>query len=86
MDQVFLCLRSVIFARVLLVLEGQHRERTLPRAESDRLTDPLVAFLPHLVVSPYLPGSVGGGVNNAGGACAHCPGVFWPDDVGAVVR
>lgn len=86
MDQVFLHLGSVIFAGVFLGLEGQHGERAFPRSESNRLADPLVAFLPHLVVSPYLPGSVGGGVNNAGGAGAHRPAVLCPDDVGAVMR
>lgn len=83
MDQVLLCLCNVIF--VFLVLEGQHRKRTFPCAKSNRLTDPIVVFLPHLVVSPDLSGTVVGGVNDAGGASAHCPGVFCPDEVGAVM-
>lgn len=43
----------------------------------------LVALLPDVIVSPYLPGSVGGGVNDAG---AKSPGVICPDAAGAVVR
>lgn len=72
MDQIFLSLRNVLFARVFLVLEAQHGKCTLPHAEAD----PLVAVFPHLIVSPYLPGSIGGGVNDAG---ANGPGVVCPD-------
>lgn len=85
MDQVLLALRSVIFAGIFRVIEGQHGERAFPRAESNGLAKPLVAFLPHLIISHSLPGSIVGGVNDAGGAGTHGPGVLCPDHVGAVV-
>lgn len=55
MDQVLLALRVVILARVFRVIEGQHVEGALPGAEGNRLADPLLAFLPHLLVSHGLP-------------------------------
>lgn len=75
----------MLFARVFVVLQSQHGKNTLPCAETHRLADPLVAFLSHLIVSAYLSGSVGGGVNNAGGASANCSGVFCPNGIGAVM-
>lgn len=84
MDEIFLGLRSVLFAQVFLVLKGQHGKCTLPCAETDRLADPLVALFPHLIVSHYLPGSIGGGVNDAGGVCANGSAVVCPD--AAVMR
>lgn len=83
MDQVLLHLCAVIF--FFLVLEGQHRKCTFPRAKSNGLAERLVVFLPHFI-SADLPGGVAGGVDDAGGASAHRPGVVCPDDVGAVVR
>lgn len=44
MDQVFLHLCAVIF--FFLVLEGQHRKCTFPRAKSNGLAERLVVFLP----------------------------------------
>lgn len=86
MDQVLLALRSQIFAAIFRMIEGQHGERTFSGAESDRLAGPLVAFLPQLILSRGLPGGVAGGVNDAGGARTHGPGVLGPDQVGAVMR
>lgn len=83
MDEVFIGPRSVLF--VFLVLEVQHWESSLPRAEPDGVGHTLVALLPDVIVSPHLPGSVGGGVNDAGGAGAESPGVICPDAAGAVV-
>lgn len=85
MDQVLLALRSVIFARIFRVIEGQHGERAFSCAETNRLANPLVAFLPHLIISHSLPRSIVGGVNDAGGARTHGPGVLCPDHVGAVM-
>lgn len=86
MDQVLLALRGVIFAGLFGVIQGQHGERTFPCAEANRLAEPLVAFLPHLLISGGLPGSVVGGVDDAGGAGGHGPGVLCPDHAGAVLR
>lgn len=83
MDQVLLYLCAVIF--FFLMLEGQHRKRTFPRAKSDGLAERLVALLPHFI-SADLSGRVAGGVNDARGASAQRPGVVSPDHVGAVVR
>lgn len=85
MDQVFLTLRSVLIPWNFLGLQIKHWKHALSRAETHRLADPLVAILPQLVVSPNIPRGVGGGVNDVGGDCANCPGVFRLDRVGTVV-
>lgn len=86
MNQVLLSLCSIIFARVFVAFEGQHGEDTFPRAESKRLANPLITFLPHLIISPSLPRRIVAGVDNTRGAGTHCPGVLCPDDVGTVMR
>ena len=85
MDQVLLARRAVIFAGIFRVVEGQHGERPFSCADGNGLAEPLMAFLPRLIVSGSLPRSIGGGVNDAGGARTHGPGVLCPDHAAAVM-
>lgn len=85
MDEIFLCLRSMLFGRIFLVLKGEQGKCTFPWTQTKGVVQALMAVLPQIVVSACFSGCIGAGVDNTGGASAHCPAVLDPHTVGAVM-